>query len=71
MPKTRLSYLRKEKNWTLENVAAQLNITKAALGNIESGRRKPSYQVIVGLQHLFGKPIDELLEFVNSENTQS
>lgn len=42
------------RNWTLENVAKQIGITKATLQRIETGKRKPSYEVLVKLLDLFG-----------------
>lgn len=45
---------RKNKGWTQEYVAKQVGITKAAIHDIETGRRKPSYSVLVKLLNLFG-----------------
>lgn len=58
----RLSELRRSRSWTLEYTAQLVGITKSALGNIEHGRRQPSLEVIIRLQHLFLMPIDFLLE---------
>ena len=46
--------------WTLEYVAKQIGITKGALGNIETGQRKPSYDVLCKLEDLFGMTHREL-----------
>lgn len=43
-----------KKGWTQEYVAKQIGITKGALHNIETGKRKPSYDVLVKLLDLFG-----------------
>jgi len=52
---------RKNKCMTQKEVAEILGITKAAYSNIETGRRNPSLSVTIGLQKLFGKTIDCLL----------
>ncbi|MDR3348847.1 MAG: helix-turn-helix domain-containing protein [Acidaminococcales bacterium] len=52
---------RKRKIWTQEFVARKIGITKAAYSNIETGKRKPSYEILCKLEALFGKPHSELL----------
>lgn len=42
-----------KRNWTEREVAERLGITKGALHNIETGHRKPSYDVLVKLEDLF------------------
>jgi len=54
--------IRESNNWTQECVAKKVDITKQAYSNIETGKRKPFYKVIVKLQKLFSKLIDYLLE---------
>jgi len=39
--------------WTLEFVGARVGINKATVHDIEIGRRKPSYDVLVKLEDLF------------------
>ena len=46
---------RRKRKWTLESVAQKLGITKTALHDIETARRKPSFDVLVKLLDLFGK----------------
>ena len=45
---------RLKRKWTQEYVAKQIGVTKAAFQRIETGRRKPSYSVLVKLLNLFG-----------------
>ena len=45
---------RKNRGWTQDYVAQQIGITKTAVHDIETGRRKPSYDVLVKLLDLFG-----------------
>ena len=40
--------------WKLNYVAQQVGVTKAALHNIETGQRYPSFKVLVKLLDLFG-----------------
>ncbi len=44
---------RKNKGWSQEYVARQAGITQTALQKIETGQRKPSYDVLVKLEDLF------------------
>lgn len=45
---------RKKRQWTLSYVAAQTGVTKSAIHDLETGRCKPSYDVLVKLLDLFG-----------------
>lgn len=51
---TMLRQERKNRGWTQDYVAQQIGITKTAVHDIETGRRKPSYDVLVKLLDLFG-----------------
>ena len=42
-----------QKGWTQGFVARQIGLTKAAYRNIETGQRKPSYDVLIQLLDLF------------------
>lgn len=46
--------------WTQNSVARQIGITKAAFRNIETGARKPSFDVLVKLEDLFGMDYRDL-----------
>ena len=41
-------------------MADQVGVTKSAINDMESGRRKPSYDVLVRLENLFGMSHREL-----------
>jgi len=45
---------RVEKGWTQEFVAQKVGTSKAAIQMLETGQRKPSYDVLVKLLDLFG-----------------
>lgn len=44
---------RLKRGWTLEFVAEQIGVTKSAVHDMETGRRKPSYEVLLKLLQLF------------------
>lgn len=56
------------RNWTLDYVAQKIGITNQAVNLIETGRRKPSYDVLVKLEKLFGKSHRQLFAVVD-DNT--
>lgn len=53
--------LRQSKGWTLQYVGDAVGLNKTAVYDIETGRRKPSYDVLVKLETLFKKKHDCLL----------
>ena len=57
----RIRQERKAKGWTQAYAAQQLGLTKAAYGNIETGQRKPSYDVLLKLLDVFGYSDPRLL----------
>ena len=63
----RLRQERINKGWTLEYVAKQVGITKSAVHDLETERCKPSYEVLVKIENLFGKTHRELFA-VASDN---
>lgn len=42
-----------KRNWSQEDVAKKVGISSAAIGFIETGKRKPSYDVLVKLEDIF------------------
>ena len=51
--KKMLQQERENRGWTLQYTANKIGITKGALHNLETGQRKPSYDVLVKLLDLF------------------
>ena len=43
-----------KEEWTQDYVGQQVGITRVAVHDIETGRRKPSYRVLLKLLTLFG-----------------
>ena len=54
--------------WTQEYVGSQVGVSAEAVGMIEAGKRKPSYQVLVELENIFKLSHRELFAQFN-ENT--
>jgi len=65
---TRIKQERIQNGWSQESVADKIGITKSAYSNIETLRRKPSYEVLVKLENLFNLSHRDLLEQVPNEN---
>ncbi len=51
---------RTKKNWSQSVVAKKLGITKSAYSNIETLKRRPSYEILVKLENLFNLSHREL-----------
>ena len=51
---------RKAKGWTQEYVAGQVGISPEAVSMLETGLRKPSYEILVKLEDLFGMDYRDL-----------
>lgn len=59
---------RLRRNWTQEYVAKKIGLTKTAICDIEKGKQKPSYEVLVKLEDLFGKTHRELFAEAEEPN---
>jgi len=59
-----------KRQWTLEYVAKQVGITSSTVHDIESGRCKPSYDVLVKLEDLFERTHRELFAVAHDEKTK-
>ena len=57
----RIHELRRQRGWTLQDLARQANLSLSFMGHIERGTRKPSLETIVRLAQIFGVSIDSLL----------
>lgn len=51
---TMLRQERKQRGWTLAYVSEHVGVTPATIHDMETGRCKPSYDVLVKLLDLFG-----------------
>ena len=57
----RLVELRKARRLTQRQVAEGTHITEVAVQNYESGRRKPSYDILIALADYFDVSLDYLV----------
>src|SRR3954471_9581269 len=57
----RLSELRKERTWSLQETADQLGIAKSTYAGYESGYRLPSLQSLTQIADLFHTSVDYIL----------
>ncbi|MBS1625055.1 MAG: LexA family transcriptional regulator [Bacteroidetes bacterium] len=58
---TNIKFLRKQKGWTQEQLATELNIKRSLIGSYEEGRAKPNYEVLADLGRAFKHSIDNLI----------
>lgn len=58
---TRLRGLRKQRSITLEQLAAQTQISVSTLSRLESGQRRPTLELLLPLAQAFRIPLDELV----------
>lgn len=59
----KLRSLRKQQGMTLKNLADELGFRSAgSVGDLESGRKKPSLEVALQLSRLFGVSVDQLIK---------
>ena len=71
----KIAALRSNKNYTLENMAHELNITPSAYSKIETGKTKLSMSRLFDIAEIFKEPVSSFLETegdifnqTNSEN---
>jgi Zn-dependent peptidase ImmA (M78 family)/transcriptional regulator with XRE-family HTH domain len=55
-----IRFLRRSRNWTLDDLSSRIGIHKVALGRIERGLNLPSAMVIYHLSTVFNVPVDAL-----------
>jgi len=65
--KNRLKVLRAENNWTQEELAQRVGVSRQAINAIETGKYDPSLPLAIKLGKLFGKPVEEM--FLPDEET--
>jgi len=61
---TRMRAERRRRYWSASYVGDQLGITRTAVFYLETKQRKPSYDILMGLEDLFELPGRELFELV-------
>jgi putative transcriptional regulator len=61
--KNRLKVLRAEQNWSQQDLAERLGVSRQSVNAIETGRYDPSLPLAFRIAEAFGKPIEAI--FVN------
>jgi len=58
--RSRLKVLRAERDWTQEDLAERVGVSRQAINAIETERYEPSLSLAFKLARLFGSPIEEV-----------
>ena len=58
---------RKKRDWTQESIANEVHVTRTQISDIENGISKPSYDVLVRLEDLFGMNHRRLFAVVDDD----
>jgi putative transcriptional regulator len=61
--KNRLKVLRAERDWTQEDLARELGISRQAVIAIEKEKYDPSLPLAFKIARLFEKPVEEIFKF--------
>ncbi len=67
--KNRLKVLRAEQNWTQEDLAQRVGVSRQAINAIETGKYDPSLPLALKLGKLFGKPVEEMFALDEAEES--
>lgn len=69
MPR-RMQQERKNRGWSIKYIAAQTGLTVEAIRLIETGKRNPSYPVLISLENLFQMNHRDLFSTTIPDNTR-
>jgi putative transcriptional regulator len=58
--KNRLKVLRAERDWTQEDLAERLQVSRQTVNAIETGKYDPSLPLAFKLSHVLGQRIEEI-----------
>ena len=62
----RIRFLRKERSWSIEDLALEASINKNYLCDLENGRRNPSLEILERIAKAFDISLSELFRGVES-----
>ena len=60
--KNRLKVLRAERDWSQQDLAARLDVSRQSVNAIETGRYDPSLPLAFKIADLFGLSIEEIFQ---------
>jgi putative transcriptional regulator len=58
--KTRLRVLRAQKEWSQEDLATRVGVTRQTINAIETGKYDPSLPLAIKIAHLFGMHVEDI-----------
>jgi putative transcriptional regulator len=58
--KNRLKVLRAERDWSQQDLAGQLGVSRQSVNAIETGKYDPSLPLAFRISDVFGLPIEEI-----------
>ncbi len=61
--KNKLRILRAERDWTQEDLAQKLEVSRQAVIAIEKGKYDPSLPLAFKMARVFGRSIEDIFEF--------
>jgi putative transcriptional regulator len=67
--KSKLRVLRAERNWTQEDLAQKLGVSRQAIIAIEKEKYDPSLPLAFKIARLFQKPIEEIFRYEDVRDT--
>lgn len=65
----KISQLRNDNNWSQEELAEKLNVSRQSVSKWESGQAKPDLDKIIALSNIFDVSTDYLLKDDNEEKS--
>ena len=60
--KNRLRVLRAERDWSQQELAERLRVSRQTVNSIENGRYDPTLPLAFRIARLFGQPIESIFE---------
>jgi putative transcriptional regulator len=60
--KNRLKVLRAERNWSQQDLAERLGVSRQTINAIEAERYDPSLPLAIRIAKLFGQPVEMIFE---------
>ncbi len=62
MMKNRLRVLRAEREWSQQELAERLRVSRQTVNSIENGRYDPTLPLAFRIARLFGQPIESIFQ---------
>ncbi|MFW2491534.1 helix-turn-helix transcriptional regulator [Clostridium chromiireducens] len=66
--KTKIHEFRRELNMKQDELAKLVGVRRETIGHLENERYNPSLKLAMDIAKVFGKPVEEVFEFIDDEN---